>query len=125
MSNKTSDKNVVTEEDLEVLNEVLLHNRETEQARIAIEHMLAEREQKDKRIQELEEQVKTLDEAYTGTIKESKKWFDIAHNSIPTQVVIDKMEELNKEIKSCDEIDAIFKIKQQQILQELLEGERK
>ena len=121
MSNKTSDKNVVTEEDLEVLNEVLLHNRETEQARIAIEHMLAEREQKDKRIQELEEQVKTLDEAYTGTIKESKKWFDIAHNSIPTQVVIDKMEELNKEIKSCDEIDAIFKIKQQQILQELLE----
>mgnify|MGYP001852288808 FL=1 len=74
-----------------------------------------------KRIQELEEQVKTLDEAYTGTIKESKKWFDIAHNSIPTQVVIDKMEELNKEIKSCDEIDAIFKIKQQQILQELLE----
>ena len=121
MSNKTSDKNVVTEEDLEVLNEVLLHNRETEQARIAIEHMLAEREQKDKRIKELEEQVKTLDEAYTGTIKESKKWFDIAHNSIPTQVVIDKMEELNKEIKSCDEIDAIFKIKQQQVLQELLE----
>ena len=78
-----------------------------------------------KRIQELEEQVKMLDEAYTGTIKESKKWFDIAHNSIPKQVVIDKMEELNKEIKSCDEIDAIFKIKQQQILQELLEGERK
>lgn len=76
------------------------------------------------RIQELEEQVKTLDEAYTGVIKESKKWFDIAHNSIPKQVVIDKMEELNKEIKSCDEIDAIFKIKQQQILQELLEGEK-
>ena len=77
-----------------------------------------------KRIKELEEEVKMLDEAYTGTIKESKKWFDIAHNSIPTQVVIDKMEELNKEIKSCDEIDAIFKIKQQQILQELLEGEK-
>ena len=54
MSNKTSDKNVVTEEDLEVLNEVLLHNRETEQVRIAIEHILAEREQKDKRIRELE-----------------------------------------------------------------------
>ena len=69
-----------------------------------------------KRIKELEEEVKMLDEAYTGTIKESKKWFDIAHNSIPTQVVIDKMKELNKEIKSCDEIDAIFKIKQQQIL---------
>ena len=54
MSNKTSDKNVATEEDLEVLNEVLLHNRETEQARIAIGHMLAELEQKDKKIRELE-----------------------------------------------------------------------
>ena len=52
-----------------------------------IKHLLAELEQKDERIQELEEQVKMLDEAYTGTIKESKKWFDIAHNSIPTQVV--------------------------------------
>ena len=60
MSNKTSDKNVVTEEDLEVLNEVLLHNRETEQARIAIEHMLAEREQKDKRIQELENKLQDI-----------------------------------------------------------------
>lgn len=48
----------------------------------------------------------------------------IRHNYINKQAVIDKMEELNKEIKSCDEIDAIFKIKQQQILQELLEGEK-
>ena len=55
MSNKTSDENVATEEDLEVLNEVLLHNRETEQVRIAIEHILAEREQKDKRIKEQED----------------------------------------------------------------------
>ena len=39
---------------------------------------------------------------------------------IPKQKVKDKIEELNKEIKSCTEIDAIFKIKQQQILQELL-----
>ena len=37
------------------------------------------------------------------------------------QKIIDKMEKLNKEIKSGDEIEAIFKIKQQQILQELLE----
>ena len=124
MSNKTSDKNVVTEEDLEVLNEVLLHNRETEQVRIAIEHILAEREQKDKRIKELEEQVKTLDEAYTGTIKESKKWFDIAHNSIPTQVVIDKIEEIKKVKDSkyydkflCErDIENVI-----EILQELLE----
>ena len=39
---------------------------------------------------------------------------------IPIQKIKDKIEELNKEIKSCTEIDAIFKIKQQQILQELL-----
>ena len=46
----------------------------------------------------------------------------LRHNYINKQVVIDKMEELNKEIKNGDEIDAIFKIKQQQVLQELLEG---
>lgn len=124
MNNKTSDKNVAdieeliqeykTYNDLDGIQDLSIYVN-------ALENLLSEREQKDKRIQELEEQVKTLDEAYTGVIKESKKWFDIAHNSIPKQVVIDKMEELNKEIKSCDEIDAIFKIKQQQILQELLE----
>lgn len=43
--------------------------------------------------------------------------------SISVQKVKDKMEELNKEIKSCDVTEAIFKIKQQQILQELLESE--
>ena len=45
-------------------------------------------------------------------------------NYISIQKVKDKIEELNKEIKSCTEIDAIFKIKQQQILQELLESEK-
>ena len=44
-------------------------------------------------------------------------------NVIEIQKIKDKIEELNKEIKSCAEIDAIFKIKQQQILQELLESE--
>ena len=37
------------------------------------------------------------------------------------QKIIDKMEKLNKEIKNGDVIEAIFKIKQQEILQELLE----
>ena len=145
MSNKTSDKNVGSiekisqtsdknvaniEDDVNELKSIMnlrtesgfaYSQKNTLKLQKSIRNVLAEREQKDKRIQELEEQVKTLDEAYTGVIKESKKWFDIAHNSIPKQVVIDKMEELNKEIKSCDEIDAIFKIKQQQVLQELLE----
>lgn len=48
---------------------------------------------------------------------------EFEENYISKQKVKDKLEELNKEIKSCTEIDAIFKIKQQQILQELLESE--
>lgn len=106
--NKTSDENVANiEEDIKYVKEMLEIARvffkavkaETNYKDVddvafcnAVEHILAEREQKDKRIQELEEQVKTLDEAYTGVIKESKKWFDIAHNSIPKQAVIDLME---------------------------------
>lgn len=48
---------------------------------------------------------------------------EFEENYISKQKIKDKLEELNKEIKSCTEIDAIFKIKQQQILQELLESE--
>ena len=58
-------------------------------------------------------------EDVTDVINKSCKEF--MSNYIPKQAVIDKMEELNKEIKNGDEIEAIFKIKQQQILQELLE----
>ena len=83
-------------------------------------------EQKDKRIQELGKQ---LQKYYNGELYTAKQLKNLENNQkkyfINKQVVIDKMEELNKEIKSCDEIDAIFKIKQQQVLQELLEGERK
>ena len=86
-------------------------------------------EQKDKRIQELEE----LKEALFRNYQEQKLQKEeqalnikevLKENYIPKQAVIDKMEELNKEIKNSDEIDAIFKIKQQQVLQELLEGEK-
>ena len=54
----------------------------------------------------------------------NKSCEEFMSNYINKQVVMDKMEELNREIRSCDEIDAIFKIKQQQVLQELLEGEK-
>lgn len=46
---------------------------------------------------------------------------DKINNYIPIQKVIDKMEKLNKEIKNAETIEAVFKIKQQQALQELLE----
>ena len=71
---------------------------------------------------ELRERVKDLEENNKTQIMSP---YYVKENYIPKQAVIDKMEELNKEIKNSDEIDAIFKIKQQQVLQELLEGERK
>ena len=115
MSNKTSDENVGSiEEDIMILQEkdCMWHYPET-RIEEAIENIIADyTRQKEmneehqkingelrERIQELEEQVKTLDEAYTGTIKESKKWFDIAHNSIPKQVVIDKIKEYDKKME--------------------------
>lgn len=119
MSNKTSDENVVN--DIKILNKfceyedaVVLTEDALEEVQDALQNILAEREQKDKRIKELEADLYSANEIIADLT-----------DSIPKQVVIDKMEELNKEIKSCDEIDAIFKIKQQQVLQELLEGERK
>lgn len=138
MSNKTSDKNVTNIEDVKVLKDLMeelklekqtaLHNNEYgeyitecdvldlyDKQILALQHILAELEQKDKRIQELDEQVKMLDEAYTGTIKESKKWFDIAHNSIPTQVVLDKIDELGI---SDEDINIKY------VLQELLGGKK-
>ena len=99
VSNKTSDKNVVTEEDLEVLNEVLLHNRETEQARIAIEHMLAEREQKDKRIQELEAKLEFKKFEDLDNV-EFKKYMN---QFIPKQVVIDEINKYNEKIEKYNE----------------------
>ena len=141
MSNKTSDKNVANLEDsIMLLEEIINGDKECLEIDIRnnnyedIEHwkreikavenvvnayyrekaradklendyskLLTETDEKDKRIQELEKELE---------------------NNIPKQAVIDKMEELNKEIKNSDEIDAIFKIKQQQVLQELLEGEK-
>lgn len=96
-----------------------------------IKEQQEELDKKDKQIQELEEEKAMLKRAsniakevniedVTDVINESCKEF--MSNYIPKQVVRDKVEELNKEIKNGDEIEAIFKIKQQQILQELLEG---
>ena len=83
----------------------------------AIEHMLTEQEADKKRIKELEvleDDLKDKRVVYIDTPEFAEKF-------ISTQKVVDKMEKLNKEIKNGDEVEAIFKIKQQQILQELLE----
>ena len=120
MSNKTNDNNVANIEEL--IQEYKTYNdldgiQDLSIYVNALENILAEREQKDKRIKELEKALLKVKDKNTTL-------FITCRNSIPKQAVIDKMEELNKEIKSGDEIDAIFKIKQQQVLQELLEGEK-
>lgn len=131
MSNKIGDENVAN--DIKILKKfceyeeaVVLTDNALEEVQDAMQNILAELEQDKKRIQELEEQVKTLDEAYTGVIKESKKWFDIAHNSIPTQVVIDKIKE-NKQIldKTNDGNLRERLYIENGIMKELLKGERK
>ena len=56
------------------------------------------------------------------TKEEAKKIIEeLTKNYIPKKIVKIKMEELNNDIKNGDEIEAIFKIKQQQILQEIFE----
>ena len=137
MSNKIGDENVANiEDDVELVKRYLKNSayKESEsnffknggwemvdlEIPKAMANILAEREQKDKRIQELEEENRIF--ALEGSKVRLELY--IKENYIPKQAVIDKMEELNKEIKNSDEIDAIFKIKQQQVLQELLEGEK-
>lgn len=117
MSNKTSDKNVANIEDeimsQEAFNE-LIDNFEvvatlTMYGRKSIKHyvkeMQAELERKDKRIQELEEEIAMLKKAsniakevniedVTDVINESCKEF--MSNYIPKQAVIDKIKELEE-----------------------------
>ena len=75
MTNKTSDKNVVTEEDIRVINKIIsfyknidiLYNKEIQ----ALERVLAEREQDKKRIQELEEENKKVKAQHVFTRNEA------------------------------------------------------
>ena len=106
MSNKTSDENVGSiEEDIKIIKNSWLYNDEENVKFVnAIEHLLQDytrqkqiNEERQKENGLLREQVRMLDEAYTGVIKESKKWFDIAHNSIPKQKIKDKIEELKRQ----------------------------
>lgn len=95
----------------------------------AIENILNELDRLKKENEKLKEQVNMFDEAYSGAIKESKKWFDIAHDSIPKQVIQYKIEELN-DVSNAEELEDIMDRKNytitelvQYVLQELLESE--
>lgn len=104
----------------------------------AIEHLLSDYKKLQKKFKQIDHECERLEEKEVELIKENEELNDIniayaeylvkilneyKKESVSKQKVKDKIEELNKEIKSCTEIDAIFKIKQQQILQELLESE--
>ena len=98
MNNKGSDKNVANIEDIKVIQHIIsfykdldvIHSNDKCKEIVALENVLAEREQKDKRIQELEVKLKCAKGLYDDCC-------NCLLNSIPKQVVIDKMEE-NKQI---------------------------
>ena len=99
MSNKTSDNNVANvEDDVKILEEFaeickagLACYDQTREGE-ALERILAEREQKDKRIQELEE------ESRKKSI-ELICYQEELDNSIPEQAVIDKIKEYDKKME--------------------------
>lgn len=125
MSNKTSDKNVISiEEDVKILKYIkndfdwdLQHpnsrtERELQEAKkysSAIDNILAELEQKDKRIQELEQALLKVKDKNTTL-------FITCRNSIPKQVVIDLIKKETIDISG-------FKCIAVEDLQELLGGE--
>ena len=145
MSNKTSNKNVGSiEDDVKRCNELI----KVEHAnwigisnQLAISHILAEREQKDERIQELEH----LNISFEKGIKRLKKKIKevegvnkeevakmiaerLQKDYIPKQVVIDKVNEINKKYEDSKNENGEspyyypdFTIR---ILQELLGGKK-
>ena len=108
MSNKTSDKNVANDS-------VIAHKFAVMQQQI---------NEKDKRIQELEEENEVWDRKFC---KLQDTYFKLSDNSIPKQAVINKIEEIKKDKDSkyydkflCErDIENVI-----EILQELLEGEK-
>ena len=144
MSNKTSDKNVVNvEEDVRLIKRYLEDSSYKEsdsdffknggweiidlEIPRAMENILAELEQKDKRIQEIEAK---LEFKKFGDL-DNVEFEEYMSQFIPKQVVIDKIEELNEEFNKIntpenDEwyIDSDQYAFAEDILQELLEGEK-
>lgn len=110
MSNKTSDNVANIEDDVKIVKEFIDYAQEViddmeyerpvdvtvyQKDLTSMANILAELEQKDKRIKELEEELK-------GRTDNTNKLIEVINlylNSIPKQAVIDKIEELKKDIK--------------------------
>ena len=101
MSNKTSDKNVANDS-------VIAHKFAVMQQQI---------NEKDKRIQELEEKVETKQKFIIMAN-------EVIENSIPNQVVIDKIEGLRNDIKLGNCRYPYINEHKIDVLQELLGGEK-
>jgi hypothetical protein len=119
-------KRIIKDKDLAVAQIVI---KKQQQEINNIKNILKELDRLQKENEKLKEQVNMFDEAYSGAIKESKKWFDIAHDSIPKQVIQYKIEELNN-VSNAEELEDIMDGKNytitelvQYVLQELLESE--
>lgn len=85
-------------------------------------NILEERKQDKKKIKELEKENKKYIIKLTDA--EYNKVIELAQEDIKKQFrqkIKDEIEKINKEIKNGDEVEAILKIKQQQILYKLLE----
>lgn len=82
----------MSEEDIKILKEKIefwkndpriMIKEENYRILRVLENILKERLADEERIKELKEQVEMLDKAYSGAIKESKKYFEIVKDSIP------------------------------------------
>ena len=99
-----------TEEEKEVLKIIIENKNRTlsidlpEETRKILKIIINLLEKQQNEIDEKDKQIKILDETYSGAIKESKKWFDIAKDSIPKEAIRKKIEELkDKEQEFTDE----------------------
>ena len=122
MINKTNDKNVAN---VEVIENFILElksfelNKDTIEVANELENLLAEREQKDKQIKELEEENKRKD-MFVEMAKE------VIENSILKQTIIDKVKENNQILDKTNDGNLRERLYiENGIMKELLEGERK
>ena len=140
MSNKTSDKNVGNDIEFLKSNKAdALYFRGNPKLKSAIQNILAELEQKDKRIQELEEKLLDMIQGTEIINKETPEY--VKENYIPKQAVMDELnrhkfayEEFNKmydnthyeddEKRASDFYMIVTEDRIVQVLQELLEGEK-
>ena len=127
MSNKTSDKNVANiEDDVKILEEFaeickagLACSDQTREGE-ALERILAELGQKDKRIQELEAKLEFKEFGDLDNIE----FEEYMSQFISKQVVRDKIKELKNDIKNGNTRYPYIEEHKIEVLQELLGGEK-